>query len=164
MTKRFLITSLAAGTLLFTAATSHAALVGPTKFDLGGRMSVGYKAAVSQQADGAFAAAWGTGPVTFGAGGIPVFYVSRAQVQYYCASVEAIACHANNGSQIYILVTDNLATWLTQYALDHEILETMVDPYPETDYTYEVCDPLDAAYMSGPYALAEWVGPSYFNH
>jgi hypothetical protein len=155
-------------TFALMAPSAHAApLHGGTKFDLGGSESAGYKAAVSRQSL-AVGAAWGTGQVTFGRGGVPVFFAPLSVIQQDCGGPPAIACHGNNGTQLYILVATHLGTAVQQYAIDHEIVETMVDPYPYTDPTMvngqraEVCDPDDAIVWSGIYALAGWVAPNYY--
>lgn len=150
-----------------------APLGGGAKFDLGGQMPSGYKAAVSQQTahTGAFAHAWNTGSATFGSGGIPVLFVPMSTEQSICGAT-SIGCHGQMGNSLFIVVANNLGMQLTQYVIDHEILETLVDPYPATDPTIvngrlaEVCDPYqwETFDPTGHWVLAEWVYPNYFNN
>lgn len=155
--------------LVFLAGKAASApLTATTKFDLEGTMSQGYRHAVEAQSTGAFHRAWGTGAVIFGSGGIPVIYLPAALVQIDCFGANAIGCHSNNGAQRYILITAGMPAWETAYVVDHEILETMVDPYPLTDPTeinghiVEVCDPDERTV--GRWSLASWVGPNYFEN
>lgn len=169
--KRLVLLMTAMTLLVFLAGKAAAVpLTTVTKFDLEGTMSQGYRHAVERQtaSTGAFHRAWGTGTVEFGSGGIPVIYLPTALVQIDCFEANAIGCHGNNGAQRYILITAGMPAWETAYTIDHEILETMVDPYPYTDPTVingklaEVCDPDENPV--GRWSLAAWVGPNYFEN
>lgn len=103
------------------------------------------EAAISQQVQDDVAPLWHVTPVTWGPGGIPVTLVPLAALQAQCGPNTG-GCHSG-GLPDAIFVADDYPAWAVGVLLDHEVLETEVNPAGGQP---EICDPVENVYYTSP--------------
>lgn len=109
---------------------------------------------------------WNVPSIRFAPGGIPIRFARGAVVADACGLSDVGGCHAVDASNApTIWITYGTAP-AEQIELDHEILETLVDPGGMllTDgYLAEICDPVqDIAWDAGGVYLTDFVYPRYY--
>lgn len=125
--------------------------------------------AIQTQVNGMLAARWGTGTIGFDTeGGIPIFFVRNIATP--CQDNDAAGCHGEWETGDPAIFVQLGSAFQEETALDHEILETMVDPDITSDPTMmngqlvEIADPLQFGrpYERDGVYLVRCVGPAYF--
>ncbi|HZE04809.1 MAG TPA: hypothetical protein VE127_06285 [Solirubrobacteraceae bacterium] len=99
-------------------------------------------------------------PIAFGRDGIPVFVTGNlAAVHRTCHSALFVGCHSFayvNGRRVPWIVVYGGDLW--SIALDHEIIETLGDPW---DNGVELCDPVEGeTYVWHGVYLSNFIKPS----
>jgi hypothetical protein len=124
--------------------------------------------AITDQINGPVHSHWHTPFVRFGSTGIPIAVISPSDSAAICGS-DTAGCHDDMAAtDPFIVVADN---GYDDVALDHEIIETTVDPVlglPATHvsgYIAEVCDPVENVEYRSPnnVNLSDFVYPRWYN-
>lgn len=185
MTKRLLVFyAVVVGCLLVVAVKATAApLTGTvTLVPIGAPVNLPLlqdEQGIQQQVLTQFNLRWHTASIQFSldpAAGVQIFFWPQAALTKQCGSPAALACHGERHGVITIWVMDRIPAKIEEIALDHEILEMLVDPHPFTDPTFapnggdlvEVCDPVEQygyrSKIDPDVWLSPFVYPSYFNN
>jgi hypothetical protein len=126
--------------------------------------------AISQQVNRDVRKHWNTPPITFGNTGIPIHMVDDQTLLSQCG-YDVSGCHGYdaNGPNIWIGI---YPWWFATQAIDHEMIETIVNPHPTIGsqhvvdgYVAEICDPVEGTWYQGSYnvMLSDFVYPRWYN-
>ena len=170
--KRQILTTIAATAALALATAAAQAHSAPANYAVGAPITftvhngTGLRqnridaadAAITKQVSQQFRRYWPGRPIRFGSGGFPIYVEPYATVAWVCQANVA-ACHGPNW--IFAGYSSAAATpgdWTL--ALDHEVLETLVDP---SGTGQEVADPVQTpGYKYAGWLLSDFVFPNYF--
>lgn len=127
--------------------------------------------AIVQQVQTELEPVWHTSGITFGPEGVPINFITEKAMgaTFYCAP-RSLGCHYDLPDGTLAIYVANGPVGVETETLDHEILETLVDPYGfyaptmTGDYVDEICDPVEnnPARVDGV-RLSRFVHPGYFH-
>lgn len=128
--------------------------------------------AIGSQVDSAVRRDWGTPAIRFSnTTGVPVTFVPRSDMQADCQAAHALGCHYETAAGTLGIYVSYGSRAEESATLDHEVIETLIDPWVGTDPTTfddgklleEVCDPDEGYdYTQDGVWLSNFVKPSFY--